>query len=184
MKLKILITSDYYGKNIPGGAHKSLRIIVNKLLENKKINIKILACEVKKSEKKNISIVPLNKLISFIQNKAIRIIRSFGSDYFLYTLQILRTINKFNPHIIITQRNIAFPTIFCANIKKIPIIHILRDPTNICPKHVDIIKFGKACPALETKKICFNCINYWKTLRILIGDKPKGCEKNHPILNL
>lgn len=178
MKLKILITSDYYGKNIPGGAHKSLRIIVNKLLENKKINIKILACEVKKSEKKNISIVPLNKLISFIQNKAIRIIRSFGSDYFLYTLQILRTINKFNPHIIITQRNVAFPTILCAIITQIPVIHIIRDTTNVCPKHVDIIKYGKACPGLENKKDCYDCINYWRTLRVLIGDKPKGWEKS------
>lgn len=178
MSLKILVTSDYFGKNIPGGAEKSLRIIIEGLLEIKNISIKILAREVKIIKKKNLSITPLEPIISHLQNKVKKIIMPFGADYFLYTLQIFRTIKKFKPHIIITQRNVAFPTIFCAIKKQIPVIHILRDPTNICPKHVDIIKYGTACPALINKKTCYKCINYWRTLRVLIGDKPKGWEKS------
>jgi len=62
MKPKIFIISDYYGKEVPGGAYKSLRILVNKLLENAILSIKILACEVKMSKKKE----SLNYLFKYI----------------------------------------------------------------------------------------------------------------------
>ena len=176
--MKVLITSDYYGENIPGGADKSLRIMIEGLLRFKSIYIKILARETNKINKKNISINSLNKIISRFQTKTKKIIRPFGTDFFLYTLQILKTINKFKPDIIITQRTISYPTILCARIKHVPVIRIIRGTLNICPKHVDIIKYGKNCPALKNRKICYNCINYWRTLRIILGDKPKGWEKS------
>jgi len=186
MKLKILIISDYFGKNVPGGAHKSLRIIVDGLLRHKILSIKILAREVEKTKKKNLTILPLNSIISLIQNKAKKIIRPFGADYFLYTLQIFKEIIKFKPNIIITQRDVAFPTILCAKIKKIPVIHIIRDTINLCPKHIDIIKYGKSCLGLKSKKVCYNCIDHWRLLRVLMGDKPKGWENsiNSAIYNI
>jgi len=178
MKLRVLITSDRYSKKFSGGAYKSLRIIVKGLLEQKDLSLKILARENSKEQNDNLSLIPLNPLISLFQTKLQKTLRALGSDYYLYTLQILKEINNFKPHIIITQRDVAFPTIFCANITKTPVIYIVRDTINFCPKHVDIFQYGQSCPEFGKKKNCHNCINKWRTLRVYLGDKTKGWEKS------
>ena len=46
----------------------------------------------------------------------------------------------------------------------------------MCPKHIDIIGYGEACPGLKNKKTCNDCINYWRSLRVLIGNKAQGWQ--------
>lgn len=178
MKLKVLIISDVYSKKFSGGAYISLRIIVKSLLEQKDLSLKILAREVEKKHSEKISLIPLNPIVSLVQNKLQKTLSALGSDYFLYVFQILREIKKFKPQIIITQRNVAFPTIFCAKITNTPVIHIIRDTTNFCPKHVDIFRYGQSCPEYGNKKICYECINYWRSLRVFLGDKTIGWENS------
>ncbi len=95
---------------------------------------------------------------------------------FFFIPKIIKVINSFKPHAIMSQSGAAFPSIISAKIKGIPMINIIRDISFICPKNVDITHYGKACEGLINKKTCFNCINYWRTLRVLINNKPKGYQ--------
>lgn len=154
--IKILLVTIPYEKTSTGGAAKSFLNIFNGLKENKEFQLKILALNT-------------NKLIN-------KFLNPLGLGYFVFIPKILRKINKFKPDVIITQSRITFPAIASANIKKIPIISIVRDTSDVCPKRVDIIGYGKACPGLKNKTTCNNCINYWRSLRILIGNKAQGWQ--------
>lgn len=112
-----------------------------------------------------------NILISYF-NPPIRKFKFFINMFFIPKL--FREINKFKPNIIITQRDIAYAAIISARIKKIPIINIIRDVSSICPKKVDTITYGIACPGLINRKTCFDCINSWKSLRVRLGYNQKG----------
>lgn len=140
-------------RSIKGGASKSITNIVNSLKDIKGIRIKTLTQKFR------------NKLL-----------KSLDLDSYLLIPRIIRNILRFKPNIIITQDRIAFPTIIISKIMKIPVIYIVRSPTEFCPKYVDVIEYGKACPGINNKKKCFKCINRWRTLRILIGNRPKGIE--------
>jgi len=72
----------------------------------------------------------------------------------------------------------GFVTILASKLANLPVITIIRDSYDICPKHVDIIKYGVACQGLENKKTCDKCIEYWRSLRILINNKPPGWNKS------
>jgi len=67
---------------------------------------------------------------------------------------------------------LSLPTIIAGILTKVKVINIIRDTNLICPKNVDIFNYGIACKGLENKKICSDCINRWRTLRELIGNKP------------
>ncbi|KKL74694.1 hypothetical protein LCGC14_2062360, partial [marine sediment metagenome] len=149
--MKILITTIQFDPTTKGGAYRSIKNLVDGLSSVE--NIKILTQGIK------------NKFLKF-----------FNLDVYLSSLKIIRTILKFKPDIIITQLGIAFPTIIISKLMKIPIIHIIRDTSYFCPKFTDIIEYGKACSGLNNRKECFKCINYWRSLRVLIGNKKNGWE--------
>lgn len=160
--MRILITTGYLEANIKdgnskrsikGGASKSITNIVNTLRDIKSIQIKILTQKFR------------NKFL-----------KSLDLDSYVLIPRIIRNISKFKPDIIITQDRIAFPTILISKIMKIPVIYIIRSPTEFCPKWVDIVEYGKACSGINKRKKCFKCINKWRTLRVLIGNRPKGME--------
>ena len=136
-----------------GGAFKSLRNLVEGLKTIKNFNIKILIQKIR------------NRYLGF-----------FGIDSYLSIFSILKNIKKFKSNIIITQLSIAFPTIIISKVMKIPIIHIIRGTSHFCPKYVDIVNYGKPCSGLIYRKRCFICINRWRTVRVLIGNKRKGWE--------
>ena len=154
--ITILVVTVPYNKTSAGGAAKSFLNIFNGLKEIDILQLEILELKT-------------NKMIS-------RFLNPLGLGYFVFIPKILKRINKFKPNIIITQSRISFSAIFSASIKKIPIINVVRDNSDICPKHIDIIGYGKACPGLRNKKTCYSCINYWRTLRVLIGNKSPGWE--------
>ncbi len=56
----------------------------------------------------------------------------------------------------------------------INVINIVRDISLICPKNLDIVEYGISCKGLTSKKICYNCINNWRTLREILRNKPKN----------
>ena len=151
--IKILAVSFHYDKTSPGGAAKSFLNIIEGLNRTKNFHVERLTI---KSIKK--------------------ILNPFELMLYLKIPKIIKTINKVKPSIILTQTGPTLATIIAARIKKTPVINIIRDPNLICPKNVNIIDYGKPCRGLINKKICFDCINYWRTLRVLIGNKPKGWQ--------
>jgi len=151
--MKILIITIEYNSKTKGGAYRSIKNLVDGLKNTAKV--KVITQKVQ------------NKYLGF-----------FGVDSYLSIFSILKNILKFRPDIIITQLNIAFPTIIISKIMKIPVIHIIRDTSHFCPKYVDIIDYGKACSGLNNRKECFKCINHWRSLRVLIGNKRKGWENS------
>ena len=148
INILVVITSE-----TKGGAFKSIMNIVKGLNDVKYFNIEILTQKLK--------------------NKYLKI---FGIDSYLSGLSIIKEILKFKPNIIIAQLGIAFPTVIISKIKKIPIINIIRGTSEFCPKYVDIVNYGKPCSGLIYRKRCFICINRWRTVRVLIGNKKKGWE--------
>jgi len=160
--MRILLIAGYIEANIKdgkstrsikGGASKSITNIVNSL--------------------KNIKSIQLKTLTQKFRNK---LLKSLDLDSYLLIPRIIRNVLRFKPNIIITQDRIAFPTIIISKIMKIPVIYIVRSPTEFCPKYVDVVEYGKACPRINNRKQCFKCINRWRTLRILIGNRSKGTE--------
>ena len=151
--MKILIIAGYTGNNNLGGSSKSLLNIVNSFKDEKNIQIKILT-----------------------QNFKNKLLESIGLKSYTLIPKIITNILKFNPDVVITQDTMAFSVILISKIMKTPIIHIIRSTSDFCPKYVDIVDYGKACSGINNRKQCFKCINKWRTLRILIGNKPKGSE--------
>jgi len=146
--IKILIVSFYYTQKSPGGAAKSFLNITENLKSIKELELEFLNLkDIKKS---------LNPL---------------GISHYFYFFNVLRRVNRFKPHIILTQTSAAFGSILASRVKKTPIINIIRDSHLICPKHNDIIEYGVSCKGLIDRNTCYNCINYWRTLRVLIGNK-------------
>ena len=154
--IKILTVSFYYTNESKGGAAKSFLNIVENLKSVKEFDVESFTLKIKR-----------------------RLFNPFDILLYLSFTKILLKINKFKPQIIITQTGAAFSTIFAARIKKIPVINIIRDTHLICPKKADIIDYGVSCKALIDKKTCYKCINYWRSLRILIGNRPNGWQKNY-----
>jgi len=151
--IKILLISPHVKKDMIGGAEKSFINISDGLKKNKDFQVETYFGSVKNIIKRTLG--------------------RFGIGYYLLIPKIIILIRNFKPDVIITQTRIAFATIISALVNKVPVINIVRDTSDICPKNVDIINYGEACPGLVNRKICYDCINYWRTLRILIGNKPK-----------
>jgi len=140
-------------KRIKGGASKSITNIISSLKHIKSIQTKTLTQK--------------------FQNK---LLASIGFDSYLSIPYVIKDIFKFKPNVIITQDRIAFPTIIISKLMNIPVIHIIRSTVDFCPKYVNIVDYGKACSRINNKKQCFECIDKWRTLRILIGNRTKGSE--------
>ncbi|MFX1274374.1 MAG: glycosyltransferase [Promethearchaeota archaeon] len=153
--IKVLIISFKYDKKSPGGAAKSFLNISEGLKKDKEFHVSIL-------------------FLNAIRN----IFNPFGLSLYLKVLKIIRMIKKTKPHVILVQSDLAFPGIIAASIMNVPIINLIRDTHLFCPKNVDIIKYGIACSGLKNRKECYECINYWRSLRILIGNKGDGWQNS------
>ena len=149
--IRLLIISVKYGKKSTGGAAKSFINILRGL-----------------SQLQNIKVQIYSKTSTGVIKK---VFDSFGFSYFLYLPLIIRQIKRFKPHLIMTQSRIAFSATLAAKITNVPIITLIRDVSDICPKHIDIVAYGKGCKGLENRNICYHCINYWRSLRVIIGNK-------------
>ena len=142
---------------IKGGSFRSLTTLVDGLKDTIDFKVNVLTQKIR------------NKHLGF-----------FGIDSYLSIFSIIKNIVSFKPDVIITQLNISFPTIIISKIMKVPVINIVRGTSEFCPKYVDIIEYGKICSGLNNRKQCFKCINKWRSLRVLIGNKRKGWEYSLP----
>jgi len=154
--LKVLIVSVRYGKEATGGAARSFINIINGLKKDQNLKVKIFS--------------------RTITNLIKKFPDPLGISYYLYFYKIYSTIKNFKPNIIITQSRITFSAIFAAKLAKIPIVALIRDTSDVCPKRTDIIKYGVACKGLESRIICYKCIDFWRSLRVLIKSKPHGWQ--------
>ena len=154
--LKVLIVSVRYGKESTGGAATSFMNIINGLRKDQNLKIKIF------------SRTTTNLIKKFLD--------PLGISYYLYFFKIYSAIKSFKPNIIITQSRIIFSAIFAAKLAKVPIVALVRDTSDVCPKHVDITKYGIACEGLESRDICYRCIDFWRSLRVLIKNKQNGWQ--------
>jgi len=153
---KVLIVSVRYGKESTGGAAASFMNIVKSLKKDQKLKIKIFSRSTTKLNKK--------------------LLDPLGVSYYLYSHKIFSAIKSFKPNIIITQSRITFSAILAAKLAKIPIIALIRDTSDVCPKHIDIIRYGIACNGLTSREICYMCIDYWRSLRVFIKNRPNGWQ--------
>jgi glycosyltransferase involved in cell wall biosynthesis len=156
--IKILTFTFHYTKSSFGGAAKSFLNIIEGLNKYGHFQIQNVFFKVK----------PIYK----------RFLNASGLGYLIFIPKIIQKIKRFKPHIIITQADIAFPSIISSSLMKIPIVNIIRDPTLICPKDIDIVSYGKSCSGLKNRKTCFNCINDWRTLRNFLEIGVKGKEQS------
>ena len=154
--IKVLLVLPNNKRGALGGAEKSIINISNGL-----------------KKKRDIQIEYYYVMIRFLFQK---ILDRIGFGYYFFVPKIFFAIKKFKPDIIITQSRISFAATIAAKLNKKPIINIVRDSSDFCPKFVDVIDYGKACPKIKSRKTCYNCIRNWRSLRVLIGNKPKGWE--------
>ncbi len=172
--LKVLFIDQKFGGSEVGGAFKSNYAIINELKKNPEFEILVFTRFSNPTKSKNLRtkrirpelISPMKRLNSLIS--LLRIYRYFGF------FPILREIRKWKPDIIIVQRDFTFATVLAGFIKKTPVINIVRDAMEFCPKHIDIINVSSNCSSRRTRKFCWNCIDRWRTLRIILADKPNG----------
>jgi len=114
----------------------------------------------------------IDRLLIGIEKKLRKIYNLYGIGYYTLIPKIMKSIRKNKPQIILVQTGLALPTIIAGYLTKVPVINMIRDPVLICPKNVDIFNYGTACKGLINKKTCDDCINRWRTLREIIGNKP------------
>jgi len=153
---KVLLVTHTDKKGIIGGAEKSFENLAKAL--------------------KRVEGYEVDDYKGYTGNLISKILGRLGIDYYLLIPFIIFKIKKFKPHIIITQTRISFAAIICALLTKVPIINIVRDTSDFCPKYVDIVKYEESCSGLESRSICYNCIKNWRSLRVLIGNKSVGWE--------
>ena len=156
--IKILTITFHYETRTAGGASKSFLKIIDGLKQSKEFKIEALTFSIRK--------------------KLVKLYKPIPIGYFAYIPKIVKKINNFRPSIIITQTALALPSIISGKIKNIPVINIIRDTSLICPKYLDIVDYGNSCPGLKSKRICYSCINHWRTLRVLLGNRPKGWQNS------
>lgn len=107
-----------------------------------------------------------------IDKKLLKINILYGLGYYTLIPKIIKSIKKHKPQIILVQTGFSLPTIIAGKLTKVPVINMIRDTNLICPKNVDIFNYGTSCKGLKNKKICDDCINRWRTLREIIGNRP------------
>lgn len=169
----MFIDQNFDPHNI-GGAFKSNFAIIRELSQYPNVEIKVLARKTKNIKKAKFSAKQINPILKTPLNKINSLIKFLRINQYLSFIPIIREVKKFNPNVIIVQRDLTFSALLSGFLKKIPVINIIRDSMGLCPKFIDIIDGFKNCSELMKRKRCWKCINRWRILRITLLDKPKG----------
>ena len=174
--MRVLFIDQNFDVTNIGGAFKSNYAIINELAKNPNFRVMVLARKTKKIKKQDLTAKQIKPKLKTPSKKLNKLIKFFRINQYFSFFPILKEIKRFKPEVIIVQRDLTFPTLLAGFLKKKPVINIIRDPMGLCPKFIDIINGFKNCSELLTRKNCWNCINRWRTLRILLLDKTKGFE--------
>ncbi len=164
-----------------GGAFKSNFLIMKKLLEDSNIKIEVLARDIHYYKHKNLKIKKIRPIFKSPIKKINKLLDFIRINQYLSIFQIISQIKKFKPDLIIVQRDLTIPALLAAFFKKIPVINIIRDGMGFCPKYIDVIECYKNCLEPISRKKCWDCINRWQMLRIILKDNFNGAKK--PLIN-
>ena len=174
--MKILFIDQNFDSTNIGGAFKSNFAIINELIKNPGLEVSVLATKAKGIERKNFSAKQIKPLLKSPLKKMNSLIKFFKINQYFNVIPIFKAIRKFKPNVVIVQRDNILSTILAGFLLKVPVINIIRDAMEFCPKNIDTRGF-KNCSVILTRKECWECINRWRTLRIILEDKPKGSHK-------
>ncbi|MFW9898247.1 MAG: glycosyltransferase [Candidatus Thorarchaeota archaeon] len=170
--MKILFIDQKFDAKTSGGAFKSSHGIINDLVKNPDYEIKVLARDTKEFKKGGLIVKRINPILRTSFKKINSIIKFLRINQYLSLFPIIKQIKKNKPNVIIVQRDLTFAAMVAGFLKKIPVINIIRDPMGLCPKFIDIIDGFNNCSEVLTRKKCWECINRWRTLRVILLDKP------------
>ena len=168
----LFIDQNFDASNI-GGAFKSNYAIIREFRKNPEFNILVIASKATDIRTKKFSVKKIRPILKAPSKKLNTLIKYFKINQYFSFFPILIEIKRFKPNFIIVQRDLSFSAILAGFFKKIPVINIIRDAMALCPKEIDTKGF-KNCTNQLIKKECWECINNWRTLRILLDDKPLG----------
>jgi len=175
--LRILFIDQNFDATNIGGAFKSNYAIINEFVKNPEFDVSVLASKTDSYiKKKNFSAKPIHPILKAPLKRLNSLIKTLGINQYFSLFSILREISQFKPDIIIVQRDLTFTAILAGFLKRVPVINIIRDGMGFCPKDIDTKGF-KNCSIYLSKKECWECINRWRSVRILLNDKPKGSNK-------
>lgn len=175
--MRVLFIDQNFDVTNIGGAFKSNYAIINELAKNSNFKVMVLARKTKKIKTKDLTAKQIKLKLKTPSKKLNKLIKFLRINQYFSFFPILKEIKRFKPEVIIVQRDLTFPTLLAAGFfRKIPVINIIRDPMGLCPKFIDIIDGFNNCSELLTRKNCWNCINRWRTLRVLLLDKYRGSE--------
>jgi glycosyltransferase involved in cell wall biosynthesis len=174
--LRILFIDQNFDATNIGGAFKSNYAIINELIKNPDYTISILASKASYRERENFISKSIYPILRTPSKKINKLIKYFRINQFFSIFSIFREIKQFKPDVIVVQRELTFSAVFVGFLKKVPVINIIRDGMEFCPKDIDTRGF-KNCSNLLKRNECWKCINRWRTMRILLDDKPIGFNK-------
>jgi len=175
--LRILFIDQNFDATNIGGAFKSNYAIINEFVKNPEFDVSVLASKTDSYiRKKNFSAKPIYPILKAPLKRLNSLIKTLGINQYFSIYSILKEISQYKPDFIIVQRDLTFTAILAGFLKKVPVINIIRDGMGFCPKDIDT-KGYKNCSIYLSKKECWECINRWRSVRILLSDKPKGSNK-------
>jgi len=174
--LKILFVDQNFDSLNIGGAFKSNYAIIKEFTKNPNLEIRVLARKTNILKKKQLSSKQITPILKTPSKRINSMIKFFQINQYFSFFPIFKEIKKFKPNVIIVQRDLTFSTLLVGFLKKIPIVNIIRDPMNLCPKFIDITDGFSNCSEFLIRKNCWNCINRWRTLRVILLDKPRGFD--------
>jgi len=171
--LRVLFIDQNFDVTTIGGAFKSNYAIINEIAKNPNFKVMVLARKTKNIKKQDLTAKQIKLNLKTPSKKINKLIKFFRINQYFSFFPIIKEIKRFKPKVIIVQRDLTFSAILASGfLKKIPVINIIRDPMGLCPKFIDIIDGFNNCSELLTRKNCWNCINRWRTLRVILLDKP------------
>ncbi|MBD3338487.1 MAG: glycosyltransferase [Candidatus Lokiarchaeota archaeon] len=172
--MKLLYIDQKFDTSSVGGAFKSSYELITELRKNKNYDIVVLASRARPTLKKRLKVKQIPTLLRVGNKKLMDLIKYLKFNEYLSFLPILLEVYRYKPDLIIVQRNLTSIAMIVGFLTKVPVINIIRDPMGLCPKNIDIISAYNNCIKPINRSICWECINRWRTLRILLKDKPKG----------
>lgn len=165
--MKILFIDQNFDATNIGGAFKSNYAIINEFIKDPMFEVSVLATKARNVKNKYFSVKRITPILNFPSKKI--------NQYFNF-LPIFKEVKKFKPNVIIVQRDNTFSALLTGFLLKVPVINIIRDAMEFCPKNIDTKGF-RNCSIKLSKNECWECIHRWRTLRISFEDKPKGSNK-------
>ncbi len=170
--MKIVFIDQNFNSKKVGGAFKSNFALIKEFSNVPDFNISVLARNTGECKSEKLNVMQIKPIFTFPFKKMNSLLDFLRINQNLSFFQIFIKLNRIKPDIIIVQRDLTLATLIAAFLLKVKVINVIRDPMELCPKHIDIIDIRNNCLEVLSRKRCWSCIDRWRTLRIRLQDKP------------